>query len=151
MITAGGSGVELQFRSISDPPSVQALISREIDTWHRGSADGATNTDDVLDVLTTRVIWPSGVLGRLVRLVELSQVQNTSYTQSVTGSAFVYGTVLVEVAGGPDLELRRIDDPQTIRQELTDWTGTDDDELPGTVEQWQAVLSVVRDIKAVTE
>ncbi|MEZ3165121.1 hypothetical protein ABNG03_05035 [Halorubrum sp. RMP-47] len=63
----------------------------------------------------------------------------------------MYGTVLVEVAGGPDLELRRIDDPQTMRQELTDWTGTDDDELPGTVEQWQAVLSVVRDIKAVTE
>lgn len=47
--TAGGSGVELQFRSIPDPASVQELISREIDTRQRGSADGATDTDDVLD------------------------------------------------------------------------------------------------------
>lgn len=103
-------------------------------------------------VLTTRAIWSKrGVLGRSVRRVGLSQVQNTAYTQSVTGSAFGYGTVTVEVAGGPDLELRRIDDPQTIRREVTDRTGTDDDELPGTVEQWQAVLSVVRDIKSATE
>src|SRR6056297_968519 len=33
--TAGGSGVELQFRSIPDPASVQELIAREIDARQR--------------------------------------------------------------------------------------------------------------------
>ena len=103
-------------------------------------------------VVTTRAIWSKhGVLGRTVRRVGLSQVQNTAQRQSVTGSAFGYGTVTVEVAGGPDLELRRIDDPQGVRREITDRTGTDDSELPGTAEQWRAVLSVVRDIEAAVE
>src|SRR6056297_719617 len=33
--TAGGSGVELQFRNIPDPASVQELIAREIDARQR--------------------------------------------------------------------------------------------------------------------
>ncbi|ELZ49346.1 hypothetical protein C464_04608 [Halorubrum coriense DSM 10284] len=103
-------------------------------------------------VITSRAIWSKrGVLGRTVRRVGLSQVQNTAHSQSVTGSAFGYGTVTVEVAGGPDLELRRIDDPQAIRREITDRTGSGDAGLPGTVEQWRAVLSVVRDIEAAVE
>ncbi|MDB2223289.1 PH domain-containing protein [Halorubrum ezzemoulense] len=44
--TAGGSGVELRFRSIPDPASVQELIAREIDAGKRDSADG--DADDVL-------------------------------------------------------------------------------------------------------
>ncbi|ELZ39365.1 hypothetical protein C463_17018 [Halorubrum californiense DSM 19288] len=103
-------------------------------------------------VVTTRATWSKrGVLGRTVRRVGLAQVQNTAYSQSVTGSAFGYGTVTVEVAGGPDLELRRIDDPQAVRREITDRTGTADRERPGTTEQWRAVLSVVRDIEAAVD
>ena len=47
--TAGGSGVELKFRSIPEPAEVQELITSEIDTRQQGTADDATDTDDVLD------------------------------------------------------------------------------------------------------
>jgi len=47
--TAGGSGVELQFRSIPNPAAVQELISKEIDKRQRSESGGAAETDDVLD------------------------------------------------------------------------------------------------------
>ena len=47
--TAGGSGVELQFRNIPDPAAVQELIATEIDTRQQGGAEDGTDTDDVLD------------------------------------------------------------------------------------------------------
>ena len=47
--TAGGSGVELKFRSIPEPAGVQELITSEIDTRQQRTADDATDTDDVLD------------------------------------------------------------------------------------------------------
>ncbi|MFC7324412.1 PH domain-containing protein [Halorubrum rutilum] len=46
--TAGGSGVELQFRSIPDPASVQELIAREVDR-RQGSERDSTAEDDVLN------------------------------------------------------------------------------------------------------
>jgi uncharacterized membrane protein YdbT with pleckstrin-like domain len=46
--TAGGSGVELQFRSIPDPASVQELIAREVDR-RQGSDRDAAAEDDVLN------------------------------------------------------------------------------------------------------
>ena len=47
--TAGGSGVELEFRSIPDPASVQELIAREVDDREQGAGDAGTDADDVLD------------------------------------------------------------------------------------------------------
>jgi uncharacterized membrane protein YdbT with pleckstrin-like domain len=47
--TAGGSGVELEFRSIPDPASVQELIAREVDDREQGDRDAGTDADDVLD------------------------------------------------------------------------------------------------------
>jgi uncharacterized membrane protein YdbT with pleckstrin-like domain len=47
--TAGGSGVELQFRSIPDPASVQELIAGEIDDRQRGESGSATDSEAVLD------------------------------------------------------------------------------------------------------
>lgn len=47
--TAGGSGVELQFRSIPKPAGVQELISKEIDRRQQTGSEGADETDDVLD------------------------------------------------------------------------------------------------------
>ncbi|MBB6646582.1 PH domain-containing protein [Halobellus ruber] len=47
--TAGGSGVELEFRSIPDPASVQELIAGEIDNRQGRDSESATTTDDVLD------------------------------------------------------------------------------------------------------
>ncbi|ERH02320.1 MAG: putative membrane protein [Halonotius sp. J07HN6] len=47
--TAGGSGVELKFRSIPEPAAVQELIAREIDSRQQDGTDEANSTDDVLD------------------------------------------------------------------------------------------------------
>jgi len=47
--TAGGSGVELQFRNIPDPAGVQELIGKEIDSRQQGETGTASDTDDVLD------------------------------------------------------------------------------------------------------
>ena len=47
--TAGGSGVELQFRSIPDPASVQELIAGEIDDRKRGESGSAPDSEAVLD------------------------------------------------------------------------------------------------------
>ncbi|ELZ57430.1 MULTISPECIES: PH domain-containing protein [Halorubrum] len=103
-------------------------------------------------VVTTRAVWlKRGVLGRTVRRVGLPQVQNTAYSQSVTGSLFGYGTVTVEVAGGPDLAFRRIDDPETVRRTITSRIGGDSADVPGTVDQWREVLAIVRDLKAAVE
>lgn len=47
--TAGGSGVELQFRNIPDPAAVQELIGKEIDSRQQGDTRKESDTDDVLD------------------------------------------------------------------------------------------------------
>lgn len=103
-------------------------------------------------VVTTRAVWcKRGVLGRTVRRVGLPQVQNTAYSRSLTGSIFGYGTVSVEVAGGPDLTFRRIDDPETVRRTIADRTGGDGREVPGTADQWKEVLTIVREVKTAVE
>ena len=98
-------------------------------------------------LITSRAIWSKrGVVGQTVRRVGLSQVQNTAYSQSLTGSLFGYGTVTIEVAGGQDLDFRRIDDPESVRRMITDRINQASSELPGTTDQWRVVLSVVKDI-----
>ncbi|WP_434531489.1 PH domain-containing protein (plasmid) [Haloarcula sp. NS06] len=47
--TAGGSGVELKFRSIPDPASVQELIAREVDNREQSNGAEEADTSDVLD------------------------------------------------------------------------------------------------------
>ena len=104
-------------------------------------------------LVTTRAIWvKTGVLGRSVRRITLSNVQNTAYEQSIRGSIFGYGTVTVEVAGGDDIYFRRISDPGSVQEAINDRTDRGDDrELPGSPEQWQAVLATVKEIRALTE
>jgi len=103
-------------------------------------------------LLTTRALWlKRGVAGRTVRRVGLRKVQNTGYSRSVTGSAFGYGTVTVEVAGGDDLRFRRIDDPNTVQTAITDRTARDDEGITGSATQWRSVLSVVREIRTTIE
>ena len=100
-------------------------------------------------LLTTRALWlRHGIAGRTVRRVGLNKVQNTGYGRSVTGSAFGYGTVTVEVAGGDDLQFQRIDDPQAVQAVITDHTASEGDGIPGSAAQWRSVLSVVREIRA---
>ena len=103
-------------------------------------------------LLTTRALWSKrGVLGRTVRRVGLRKVQNTAYSQSITGSVFGYGTVTVEVAGGDDLQFRRIGSPETVQRTIADRIDGTDEGLPGSTAQWQSVLQLVREVRAAVE
>lgn len=103
-------------------------------------------------LLTSRALWAKrGVVGCTVRRVGLPQVQNTAYSQSITGSMFGYGTVTVEVAGGDDLRFRRIEAPETVQRAIADRIDGTDEEIPGSTAQWQSVLQLVREIRAAVE
>lgn len=100
-------------------------------------------------VLTTRALWTKqGVVGRNVRRVGVQKIQNTAFTQSPTGSAFGYGTVTVEVAGGRDLELRRVEAPETVQTTLREQVTGAGDTIPGSRRQWESVLRLARDVRA---
>lgn len=86
--------------------------------------------------------------GRRVVQSSLAKVQNNSFSQDVTGSLFGYGTVRLEIAGGNDVDFYRIDDPQAVRR-LVDRATVE--ELPGSVEQWRAMLEEVRALRATVE
>lgn len=99
-------------------------------------------------LLTTRAVWAKrGVLGRTVRRVQVDKIQNTSFSQSVSGSLFGYGTVSIEVAGGRDLQFSRVDDPQTVQTKLAERTNRGTHSIPGSREHWESVLDLVRDIR----
>ncbi|MFQ3319583.1 MAG: putative membrane protein YdbT with pleckstrin-like domain [Natronomonas sp.] len=98
-------------------------------------------------VLTNRALHrKSGILGIDVRTVELDRVQNSTSSQGILGTAFGYGNVTVDVAGGSDLRLFDIYDPDEVRAEIERLAGRSDD-IPGTVEQWRAVREELRAIR----
>ena len=98
-------------------------------------------------VLTNRALYrKTGILGIDVRTVELDRVQNSISSQGILGTAFGYGNVTVDVAGGPDLRLFDIYDPDDVRADIERLTGRSDD-IPGTVEQWRAVREELRAIR----
>ncbi|SDX59982.1 PH domain-containing protein [Halobellus clavatus] len=53
--TAGGSGVELEFRSIPDPASVQELIAKEVDDRQQNTSEAGADADDVLEEILTEL------------------------------------------------------------------------------------------------
>jgi len=73
--TAGGSGIELQFRSIPAPAAVQELIAREIDSRQQTESD--STKEDVLDSILTEL--------RVIRQA-VADDQNGSQTGSTTPS-----------------------------------------------------------------
>lgn len=105
-----------------------------------------TNTEFLV---TDRAVYAkTGVVGRRVVQSSLSKVQNSSFSQDVFGSLFGYGTVRMEIAGGNDIDFYRIDDPQAVRRLVDRATG---DQIPGSIEQWRAVLEEVRALRAAVE
>lgn len=94
-----------------------------------------------------------GVLGRTVSRARLVMVENTAYTQSVTGSLFGYGTVELQTAGA-SFAFRRVDDPAAVRaivDEHADGSTAAGDAIPGSVAEWQAVREEVRALRAAFE
>lgn len=84
--TAGGSGVELQFRSIPNPAAVQELISKEIDRRQGSDAGDAAETDDVLDQI----------------LVELRAIRSAVVDDEDGAAGSAPGSADVDVASNPN-------------------------------------------------
>lgn len=94
----------------------------------------------------------TGVLSRSVRRMGLDRVQNSAYSQSFLGSMFGYGTVTVESAGGEaPLRFVRIESPRETRALVDRRVELAADPIPGTSEQWTAVLTEVRALRRVVE
>ncbi|WP_226481552.1 PH domain-containing protein [Natrinema amylolyticum] len=93
-----------------------------------------------------------GVLGRTVRIVSLERIQNTTVEQDPIGRYVGYGTVTIETAGGRTLRFRNIENPGEIRDRLEAerdrLTGS---EILGGRDQWEAVLTEVREWRRVLE
>lgn len=108
-------------------------------------------------VVTDRALYVKhGVFSRAVSQAALETVQNSSYSQSVTGSLFGYGSVDFEIAGGGDPTFRAIEDPQAVRTLVDRVTGASDGitgettgttTLPGTLDQWRQVREEVRAVR----
>ncbi|MFC6732303.1 MULTISPECIES: PH domain-containing protein [unclassified Haladaptatus] len=91
----------------------------------------------------------TGVFSRNVRRVSLSRVQNSAFSQGLLGSIFGYGSVGVEAAGGGSIRFSNIENPRDVRALVDTYAGADD--IPGTLDQWQAVLEEVRGLRAAFE
>ncbi|GGN85996.1 PH domain-containing protein [Haloarcula pellucida] len=105
-------------------------------------------------LLTERALYHrTGVLSVTVTELSLRKVQNTAYEQGVLGTVFGHGTVTVDTAGseGAELTLRAMNDPGSVQQRIAEQAsrvrGDDADDVPGSIEQWQAVRSEVRAIR----
>ncbi|WP_254523340.1 PH domain-containing protein [Natrinema caseinilyticum] len=87
-----------------------------------------------------------GVFGLTVRTVSLERVQNTTVEQQPLGRLVGYGTVTLETASGTELSFWNVEEPARVRERLEAererLTGT---EVPGSREQWEAVLAEVRE------
>ena len=100
-------------------------------------------------VVTSEALYAKrGVVGRDVDRVPLTKVQNSSFSQGVAGRFIGYGSVTFEEAGGSGLRFYRIEDPQGIRRFVDRRAGRETRaEIPGTPEQWAAVLDEVRALR----
>ncbi|MCG1003157.1 MULTISPECIES: PH domain-containing protein [Halobacterium] len=105
-------------------------------------------------VITDEALYKkTGVFSRAVSQASLHTVQNSAFSQSLTGSVFGYGSVEFEIAGGGDFTYQRIGDPREIRALVDEAVGRTDSvsggrraeqSVPGSVEQWRAVREEVR-------
>lgn len=95
----------------------------------------------------------TGAIWITVTELGLDKVQNTAYSQGVFGAMFDHGTVTVDTAGseGAELRLRALDDPDDVHRLVAERAGAagGEDPVPGTVEQWRAVLDEVRRLRTV--
>lgn len=95
-------------------------------------------------VVTDRAVYRKrGVLSRDVRRIAVERIQNSSFRQGVRGALFGYGTVVVQAAGGGSIRFHEIENPREVRA-LVDRRAGGDEEPPGNVAQWEAVLAELR-------
>ncbi|WP_247010070.1 PH domain-containing protein [Halorientalis litorea] len=108
-------------------------------------------------VTTDKLYRKQGVLGRRVTAVGYETVQNASYSQGILGTAFGYGTVTFDTAGGNGTELAfsNVTDPRAVEQLVSELLGEEespaDAAVPGSIEQWQAIREEVQRLRRTVE
>jgi len=107
-------------------------------------------------VITDEALYKrTGVFSRSVSQAMLYTVQNSTFSQSLTGSVFGYGSVEFEIAGGGGFTYRRIGDPRNVRSLVDEAIDTDTvsgsrrvgQSVPGSIDQWRAVREEVRALR----
>lgn len=74
------------------------------------------NTDYVL---TDRSVYRrTGVLGETVSRASVAKVQNVDFSKGVVGNQFGFGTVEVSTAGGGDVRIANVHDPEEPKEVL---------------------------------
>lgn len=74
-------------------------------------------------LLTSKEVYrKSGVVSRSVTNLNLNQIQNTTFTQSVTGRLMSHGHVHIETAGsrGTEITFRNVPDPEEVVGYITE-------------------------------
>lgn len=101
-------------------------------------------------VITEKSVWKrKSLLGTDTTRVKIPDVQNTSYSKPVTGTVTGRGDVVIEIAGGDNITFYRVknyDTAHTLLSELV--TGTQSDDIPGTIDQWRAIRDEVKRIRS---
>lgn len=114
-----------------------------------------TNTAYVIS--TESVYKKTGVLSRTVTDIGHEKIQDTSYSQSVVGRYFGFGTVEISTAGGSGVEMRLayVPDPLAVQSRLDEIAvtpspgGRDDRDRRGGVRLDDATLAeLVEEIRA---
>ncbi|UPM44042.1 PH domain-containing protein [Halocatena salina] len=105
-------------------------------------------------VITDRALYvKQGVFRKRVDRIRHSRVQNSSFSQGYREKIFGYGTVSVDTAGvSAAIRFYDIDNPEAVRERI-DARASESGEtgIPGSIEQWNAVLEEVRALRAVVE
>lgn len=112
-------------------------------------------------VITDEAIYKkTGVFSRTVSQAMMHTVQNSAFSQSLTGSIFGYGSVGFEIAGGGQFTFQRIGNPREVRSLVDETTGQTDtvtgtqrgeQSVPGSIEQWQAIRDEVQALHQVLD
>lgn len=105
-------------------------------------------------VITDRALYVKrGVFNRRVDRLSHPRVQNSSFSQGYREKLFNYGTIAVDTAGvSAAIRFYDINNPQAVRERIDSRAAeAGKTGVPGSVEQWKAVLEEVRALRAAVE
>ncbi|MDS0477803.1 PH domain-containing protein [Natrinema sp. 1APR25-10V2] len=132
------AAIALDFLPVFAAVGIPLVVAPALWTYARVSRTAFVVTDAVA---ATR----HGVLGRTVRTVSLERIQNTTVEQTPIGRFVGYGTVTIETASGTEIAFWNVEEPARIRDRLeAERERLTGGEVPGSREQWTAVLEEVR-------
>lgn len=109
---------------------------------------------NTLFVITDRALYVKrGVFRKRVDRIDHNRVQNSATTQGIRGKLLNYGTVSVDTAGiSSAIRFYNINNPRAVRERIDSLAGEPDETgIPGSVEQWTAILEELKALRAALE